>query len=77
MQGKIFLSARVNSLLVRSERAYDRLQTGCIRGLSVKFVDTANKTRIVYHRLMKFCINKYQLSGTMKTQHDSLFLKID
>ena len=48
-----------------------------IRGLSVKFVDTANKTRIVYHRLMKFCINKNQLSGTMKTQYDSFFLNID
>ena len=49
----------------------------CVRGLSVKFVDTANKSRIVYHRLMKFCINKYQLSGTMKTQYVSLFLNID
>ena len=48
-----------------------------VRGLSVKFVDTANKTRTVYHRLMKFCINKYQLSGTIKTQYDSLFLTID
>ena len=38
-----------------------------IRGLSVKFVDTANKTRIKYQRRMKFCINKYQLSGTMHT----------
>ena len=33
--------------------------------------------RIVYHRLMKFCINEFQLSGTMKTQYDSLFLNID
>ena len=48
-----------------------------VRGLSVKFVDIANKTHIVYHRLMKFCINKYQLSDTMKTQYDSLFLNID
>ena len=48
-----------------------------IRGLSVKFVDTANKTRFVYHRLMKFCMNKNHLSGTMKTQYDSLFLNID
>ena len=48
-----------------------------IRGLSVKFVDTANKTRIKYQRRMKFRINKYQLSGTMHTQYDSMFLHID
>ena len=48
-----------------------------IRGLSVKFVDTANKTRIKYQRRMKFCINKYQLSGTMHTQYDSMILHID
>ena len=48
-----------------------------VRGLSVKFVDTANKTRIKYQRRMKFCINKYQLSGTMHTQYDSMFLHID
>ena len=47
-----------------------------VRGLSVKFVDTANKTRIQYQRRMKFCINKYQLSGTMHTQYDSMFLHI-
>ena len=35
------------------------------------------KTRIGYHRLMKFCINKYQLSGTLHTQYDGMFLKID
>ena len=40
-----------------------------IRGLFVKFVDTANKTRIVYNCLMEFCINKYQLSGTSHAQY--------
>ena len=48
-----------------------------IRGLSGKFADTANKTRIVYHRLLKFCINKYQLSNTVHTQYDRMFLNID
>ena len=48
-----------------------------IRGLSGKFADTANKTCIVNHRLLKFCINKYQLSGTMDTQYDRMFLNID
>ena len=48
-----------------------------VRGLSVKFVDTANKTRIMYHRRMKCCINKYQLSDTMHTQYNSVFLNID
>ena len=48
-----------------------------IRGLSVKFVDTANKTLIKYQRLIKVCINKYQLSGTMHKQYDSMFVNID
>ena len=48
-----------------------------IRGLFGKFADTANKTRIVYHKLMKFYINKYQLSGTMLTQYDWMVLNID
>ena len=38
-----------------------------IRGLSVKFADTANKSRNMYPRLKKFCINKYQLSSTNYT----------
>ena len=46
-----------------------------IRGLSGKFADTANKTRIVYHRLMKFCMNKYQLSGLLRTKYDCMFKK--
>ena len=33
-----------------------------IRGLSGKFADIANKTRNMYHRLKKFCINKYEVS---------------
>ena len=41
-----------------------------VRGLSGKFAETANKTRIVYHRLLKFCIHKYQISGTVHTQYD-------
>ena len=32
---------------------------GHVRGLSGKIADTANKTRTVYHRLLKLCINKY------------------
>ena len=48
-----------------------------IRGLSEKLKYTANKTRIVYHRPMKFYMNKYQLSGTMNTQYNWLFLNID
>ena len=27
-----------------------------VRGLSQKFAETANNTRIVYHRLIQFCI---------------------
>ena len=38
-----------------------------VRGLSGKFADTANKTRNMYPRLKKFCINKYQLSSTNYT----------
>ena len=48
-----------------------------IQGLSGKFADTANKTRNVYPRLKKFCINKYQLSSINYTEYDSLFLIID
>ena len=48
-----------------------------VRGLSGKFADIANKTLIVYHRLRKFCMNKYQLSGTVHTQYDWMFLNID
>ena len=47
------------------------------QGLSGKFADTAHITRIVYHRLLKFRIYKYQLSGTVHTQYDSMFLNID
>ena len=32
------------------------IKTDVLRGLSGKFADTANKTHIVYHSLMKFCI---------------------
>ena len=38
-----------------------------VRGLSGKFADTANKTRNMYPRLKKFCINKYKLSSTYYT----------
>ena len=38
-----------------------------VRGLSGKFADTTNKTRNMYPRLKKFCINKYQLSSTTYT----------
>ena len=47
-----------------------------VRGLSGKFADTANKPRIVYHRLLKFCIKEYQVSGTVHTQYDWMFLNI-
>ena len=48
-----------------------------VRGLPVKFVDSANKIRINYHRLMKSCINRYKLSGIMHTQYELMFLNID
>ena len=48
-----------------------------IRGLSKMFADTANKTLIVYHRLMKFCINKYRLSDTLYAHYDRMFPTID
>ena len=35
------------------------------------------KTRIVCHRLMKFRINKNQLSVTMHTQYEIMFLNVD
>ena len=41
--------------------------TDYIRGLSGKFADTVNKTRNMYPRLKKFCINKYHLSSTNYT----------
>ena len=41
-----------------------------VRGLSGKFADIANKRHIVYNRLMKVYINKYQLSGAMHIQYD-------
>ena len=47
-----------------------------LRGLSGNIADTANKTRIVYHRLMKFCMNKYQLSGLLRTKYDCMFKKM-
>ena len=48
-----------------------------LRGLSGKFADTANKTRNMYPRLKKFCINKYKLLSTNYTSYDSLLLIID
>ena len=56
---------------------YELRQLQNVRGLSGKFADTANKTRIVYHRLLKICINNYQLSCTVQTQYDRMFLNID
>ena len=67
VSGNMFIPLNVES----------RSQSCDVRGLSIKFVDSANKTHIMYHRLMKFCINKYQLSSTTHTQYDSLFLNID
>ena len=48
-----------------------------IQGLSGMLADTANKTRNVYPRLKKFCINKYKLSSINYTEYDSLLLIID
>ena len=53
-----------------------KLKNPELRGLSGKFADTANKTRIVYHRQLKLCINKYPLAGTLHTQYDWMFLNI-
>ena len=36
----------------------DKIFAIYIRGVSGKFVDTANNTRIVYHRIMNFCKTK-------------------
>ena len=76
-QKRIILTIEL-SVVLNNEYDFIFQHFTCIlRGLSIKFVDTANKTRIVYQRLMEFCINKYQLSGNMHTQYDSVFLNID
>ena len=67
----------IKDTYMRCERMRVAIHGKHIRWLSRKFADTTNKTRIVYHRLMKFCINKYQLSSISHTKFDWMFLKVD